>query len=202
MLESDDKKISTGMSPKRLESLSDGIFAFAMTLLVLSINLPEGNKNIDVGNYIANQLPNFWNFALSFLLLAIIWLYLNQQFHHFAKTSFGSIMINIFLLLFVALLPFSTSLLSDFPDSRASELFFNSNMFLIASLLAVNWLYAKKSDLIEISGNGGHIAEVNKRLYIFPIVSALAIVACYIIPGYSTMLYLLIPIYVFLVKKR
>ena len=193
---------STEMLPSRLEALSDGIFAFAMTLLVLSINLPEVSQDINIGSFLVNQLPNFWNFALSFLLLAIIWIYLNQQLHHIKRTSFGFILINILLLLFVALIPFSTSFISDFPDVVAAELFFNLNMLMLACLLSLNWWYALKNKFVDTMGDEKHIALVSRKQYIFPAVSLLAVILTFIIPGYSSMSYILIPILIYLPTKK
>lgn len=192
----------TGMLPSRLEALGDGIFAFAMTLLVLSINLPEGGKNADIGNYILAQIPNFWNFALSFLLLALIWLNLNQEFHHIRRTNFGLIVLNIFLLLFVVLLPFSTSLLNDFPDAFAAEMFFNVNMLILALILSSNWWYAKKCNLIETMNDDEHIAMVSRKQYTFPAVSILAVVLTFITPGWSSLVYILIPIIMYFPTKK
>lgn len=192
----------TGMLPSRLEALGDGIFAFAMTLLVLSINLPEGGKNANIGSYILAQIPNFWNFALSFLLLALIWLNLNQEFHHIRRTNFGLILLNILLLLFVVLLPFSTSLLNDFPDAFAAEMFFNVNMLVLALILSSNWWYAKKCNLIETMNDDEHIAMVSRKQYAFPAVSVLAVILTFITPGWSSLVYILIPIIMYWPTKK
>jgi len=193
---------STGMLPSRLEALGDGIFAFAMTLLVLSINLPEGGKNADIGAYLLNQLPNFLNFVLSFLILAFIWLNLNQEFHHIKRTNYGLILLNIAMLLFVVLLPFSTSLLNDFPDAFAAEMFFNINMLLLACLLSSNWWYARKHNLIETMGDDEHLAMVSRKQYVFPAISLLAVALTFFTPGWSSLSYILIPILMYLPSKR
>ena len=130
------------MTPRRLESLADGIFAFAMTLLVLSINLPDPAKNINVGVFLSGQYNNFWNFALSFLLLAIFWLSNSQQYHHIKKADSVTLWANIFVLMFVVLIPFSASMMNDYTSNMVAEVFFNSNILIITSLLAFNWWYS------------------------------------------------------------
>lgn len=200
-MDNKDKK-STGLSPHRLEALSDGIFAFAMTLLVLSINLPESDKGVNAASYILSQLPNFWNFTLGFLILAFIWLNLNQGFHHIKKTNFGLIVFNILLLLFVVLLPFSTSLLNDFPDTFIAEIFFNANMLILSLILSMSWLYAQKSNLVETMDETKHIVIVTRRQYIFPAISLLAVILTFLTPGWSTLVYILIPILVYWPRKK
>jgi len=192
---------STGMKPGRLETLTDGIFAIAMTLLVLSINLP-GLSNIDVGAFLIGQYQNFWNFTLSFLLLAFFWLNHSQQFHHIKKTNAVLLLLNIFILLFVVLIPFSTSLINDQPSSLIAEIFFNTNMLLLSSLLALNWWYAYKKQLIEVADNQEHLEQVGKKGFYMPATCLLALALGFIIRDWSTLIYLLIPLVMFWPTQR
>jgi uncharacterized membrane protein len=185
---------STSMAPHRLESLTDGIFAFAMTLLVLSINLPDVGKGINVGAYILGQYQNFWNFALSFLLLSTFWLNHSQQYHHIKKTDAVTLWLNIFMLLFVVLIPFSASLINDHPSDLAAEIFFNSNMLVLSSILALNWWYSFKKGFIDVESNKDHLIRVNRKALYMPAVSLLALLLSFAFPGWSTLTYWLIPL--------
>lgn len=191
---------STGMTPHRLESLADGLFAFAMTLLILAINLPEAGSKIGVAGYLLTQYGNFWNFALSFILLALFWLNHSQQFHHIKKTDAFTLWLNIFILLFVVLIPFSTSLMNDYPDDMAAEVFFNSNMIILSSMLALNWWYSFKKGYIELEENQAHIATATRSGILLPAIAALAIVISFVYPGWSTIAYLLIPFIIYFPK--
>jgi len=192
---------STGMTPHRLESLADGIFAFAMTLLVLSINLPEIGKHLSVGNYLVSQYGNFWNFALSFILLAVFWLNHSQQFHHIKKTDAATLWLNILVLLFVVLIPFSTSLMNDYPDDLVAEIFFNSNMFVLSAIMAFNWWYSYKKGYIEVEGIEEHLAQVSIKGLALPAVALFATLLAFIAPGWSTLTYLFIPVLNFLFAR-
>jgi uncharacterized membrane protein len=185
---------STGMTPRRLESLADGIFAFAMTLLVLSINLPDPARNLNVGAFLSGQYNNFWNFALSFLLLAIFWLTHSQQYHHIKKTDNVTLWLNIFVLMFVVLIPFSTSMMNDYTSNMVAEAFFNSNILIINSLLAFNWWYSCKKEFIDPAGGEKHIARVGRREIVSTLVPLLALIVSFVYPGWSTLTYLLIPL--------
>lgn len=185
---------STGMTPSRLEGLVDGIFAFAMTLLVLAINLPEAGKHVSVGTYLLDQYGNFWNFALSFVLLALFWLSHSQQFHHIKKANALTLWLNIFILLFVVLIPFSTSLMNDWPNDTIAEVFFNLNMFILSSALAFNWWYSFKMDFVETEGMREHFAFMNYKGLILPAVALFAVGLSFVVPGWSTLAYLSIPL--------
>ncbi|MFH1386233.1 MAG: TMEM175 family protein [bacterium] len=193
---------STGMTPRRLESLADGIFAFAMTILVLAINLPDGAKHINVASYLLDQYGNFYNFALSFVLLALFWMNHSQQFHHIKKTDSLILWLNIFILLFVVLTPFSTSLMNDYPDDMVAEIFFNLNMLVLSSMMAFNWWYSFKKNYIETEENQEHIAKVTRKGLVFPAIALLAVIASFVVPGWSSLAYLLIPIISFAVPAK
>lgn len=192
---------STGMTPRRLESLADGIFAFAMTLLVLAINLPDGANKISVGHYLVTQHKNFFNFALSFVLLAIFWLSHTRQFHHIKKTDSLTLWLNVFILMFVVLIPFSASLMNDYPDDMVAEIFFNSNMFVLSSMLAFNWWYSSRKNYLEMEGDQAHLLRVGRSGLLFPAVAALAILISFIFPGWSSLAYLSIPVLAFTFNK-
>ncbi len=192
-----------GMTPRRLESLADGIFAFAMTLLVLSINLPDPLKNLDLGAFLSGQYNNFWNFALSFLLLSIFWINHSQQFHHVKRIDGVILWANIVLLLFVALIPFSTTVMNDYSSNVIAEAFFNSNMLIIYSILAFNWIYCCRKDLIELSEGRAQVSLTGRREIAMVIVPLAALVASFFYPGWSTLAYLFTPvIFLSIISRR
>lgn len=189
------------MHTHRLEALTDGIFAFAMTLLVLSINLPDPKEHIDVAVFIMSQFQNFWTFALGFLLLASFWLNYSQQYHHIEKTNTTTVMLNILILLFVVLMPFSTSVMNDYPRDMFAEVFFNGNFFILSLLLSINWHYCLKQKFIN-TDDRALIGKKTKNVVALPIISLIALGTAFIFPGWSTLMYLLIPMVMFFPTKR
>jgi hypothetical protein len=85
------KENELGMTTHRIEALTDGIFAIAMTLLVLNLALPEtGNgltQTVELHKLLIGQTPKFFSYALSFLLLAIYWVLHHRQFHFIKRTE-------------------------------------------------------------------------------------------------------------------
>ena len=172
-----------------------------MTLLVISINLPPIEQNFDVGKYIIEQWPNFWNFTISFLLLAFFWLDFSQQINHIKKTSRGLMLINILMLLFVVLIPFSTSLFNDYPKNTSACLVFNVNMLCAVGIQTILWLYSAKNNLVS-KENKVHIESISKYIVYLPVIPLSALTIGLFEPSWSNFVYLLIPILLFMPRSH
>lgn len=189
---------------KRIEALTDGIFAIAMTLLVLSIDLPEKNQTLSglaLHEVLLKQLNQFLTFIMSFIILAGFWIMGHQQNVHFKRTDKMNLWINILILLFVCLVPYSSSLVNDFSSDWMANLFFNSNMFTVALLYWVNWIYAIKNNrLVDKEVDSTEFITGSRISMSVLIISVLAVVLSVIIPEYSSLPYLLL--IVILNRKR
>jgi len=97
-------------STDRLEAFSDGVFAVAATLLVLNLKVGTGGG---LAHQLATQWPHYATYVVSFLTIGIIWLNHHAQFHRIDHPDRTLMVINLFLLMFVTLIPFPTSLLAD-----------------------------------------------------------------------------------------
>ena len=107
---------SETMEKSRLEALSDGIFAFAMTLLVISLTVPVIPKEEApwlLPPLIMKIFPEFIIFAIAFFVLAGYWLSHHRILRSIRYVDNRLIWINIFLLFFIVLIPFSTSISGD-----------------------------------------------------------------------------------------
>jgi len=187
-----------GLSPHRLEALSDGIFAFAMTLLVLNFNVPKAIKGIgskELSDIILSQADRFESYFLSFALLAIFWLVNQQIFHHIEKTDEKHLWMNILTLMFVVFIPFSTSLVSEYPDRTSGEFFFALNIFLVSLSIQLGWIYANwERRLVKDGSEDEHLKVSLRAGWVGPVVSALAMAVAFIQPHTCSYLYLLIPV--------
>ncbi len=199
MTASNSDATESGVTTHRIEALTDGIFAIAMTLLVLTLDIPEAKteltQTVELYSLLIGQMHKFFNYALSFLLLAIFWVKHHQQFHFIKRTNRKHLWINIVTLMFIALIPFSTSLIGDYNDDRVAEFFFASNLFIIGMLFLWNWVYATKGHrLVDRSLDPQRIALWKKRGAVIPLVSLLAMVLSLTNPQFTFYAYLLIPI--------
>ncbi len=181
----------------RLEALTDGVFAIAMTILVLAIDIPEINslnEGSRLHNSILAQSNQLLNYLISFLLLAIFWTINHRQFRLLAKTNKQHIWINIFSLIFICLVPYTTSLKSAFPNDWMSNLYFNLNMLFIGFVYMFNWKYViAHSALLIRKLKPNEIKNGKVRTLIFVLIAAIASICSFIIPNMSSSIYFLIP---------
>ena len=140
------------LSKQRMEALTDGIFAIAMTLLVLELKLPEAPRNIganELMHRLREQIPAFFSFFVSFLYCGVLWVLHHLAVHFFRHIQTALAWLNLFFLLTISLLPFSCALLGHFLRNPAAEEIYFANLFAAALLLLVQWFVAKKKGLIN-----------------------------------------------------
>ncbi|MGB9936371.1 MAG: TMEM175 family protein [Methanobacterium sp.] len=184
----------------RIETLVDGIFAIAMTLLVLSIDVPQlayPVSNDLIIKSLFDLSSNFFNYALSFVLLAIFWRVNHQQFYRIKRTDGLFLWITVIWLLFVVLVPFSTSLTGDYGYLEVPQIFFNLNLFAIGVMQTLIWYYATEKKYVDKELTQEEIRKSRRTNLILPIVSLIAIGVAFISPSWSGLTYAFIP----LVKK-
>jgi len=192
-------------SPNRLSALSDGIFAIAMTILVLNISIPGKEIVTEIGlcKALLAQSQEFLVYFLSFFLLGIFWSIQHKQINTITKTDPLHIWLNIILLMFVCLIPFSASLLSSYNSNPTSAIVFNSNLLIIAILILCSLFYATKNHrLVREDLNRASIAESKMNVFVFIAVSLLALIVGVFLPEYSGYTFFLIPVLKAMVKKR
>ena len=186
-----------GLTKARIEALTDGIFAFAMTLLVTTLEIPEPQAILDpagVARIIMVNFPDFLHYVLAFAVLAAFWVSHHMQFHALRVVDRRMIWMNIALLLFVALVPFSTDLAGDYPDIPLSSMVFELNIFLIGGMMFLQWLYATDGRrLISPEVTDARIAIARRRGLVIPGVSLAGILLASLGVGASTLVYLLVP---------
>ena len=196
MPESSRDKPPVPLSTSRIEALTDGIFAISMTLLVLTLTLPDATQTkLDLSELLAAQWPKFFNYALSFLLLAVFWIVHHQQFHFIRRTNRPHIWINIGILMFVALVPFTTDVAGDYSNQTIAELLFSGNLLILGFLFLLNWVYACGNHrLVDADMSSRAIFRGTIRNCITPVVATISMIVALFIPRWALTVYLLIPI--------
>jgi uncharacterized membrane protein len=188
------------LSTSRLETLVDGIFAIAMTILVFNIKLPQGVDSADAFSALARLWPTFWSFAQSFLLLGAFWVAHDRQSHLVKEASQGLIWMTIVWLMFVVLVPFSTSFLA-LSNSLLGTVFFDLNLFVVGLLASLIWRHAVSCDLVH-DVQEGLVTTTTRRTLVFPIVALIALGFAFISPAWSNLCYLLVPIGIRVVRPK
>ena len=136
------------MSTSRLETLADGVFAIAATLLILNVDAQVGEGSGAIGKRLLEIWPSYIGYAVSFVTIGIIW-----SNHHTVMAQLGRVnrtflMQNILLLMCVAFLPFPTRLvaehLRDRHDLQPAALAYGATMTVMAACYITLWLYASR----------------------------------------------------------
>jgi len=147
----------------RLEALTDGIFAIAMTILILNINLPShistGTLETLLKENISHQL---FVYAGSFIILATYWIGMNFQLGFLDHTSRYYLWINASFLMFTCVVPFSANLLATYPSHEISIIFYASNLLCMSSIQLIMWIYAQHNHL---NNDSARIKGVSRSIY-------------------------------------
>lgn len=190
----------------RIEALTDGIFAIVMTLLVLSLDLPEKVNLLNqaqIRAFLHSQWHVFFIYVLSFMILAKFWTAHHAQFSHLKATNPTHLWLNIVFLMFTALLPFTSDLAGDLPNYWVSQIPFHLNMFLISMTFLMSWQYASKNRrLLKNDITENLVRFISCKTLVTPFVAILCIIAAFIIPAYSSVPYLAIPIIQSILRSR
>ena len=142
----------TGQSLERLAALSDGIFAVAMTLLVLDLHVPASemiHSQGELWHTLAEAAPQLISYILSFLTLGIFWNGQQAQLNSFSRSDRHLSWIHIAFLFAVSLMPFSTRLLAGFISYRSVLLAYWGNILLLGVVLFGSWRYARRAGLLR-----------------------------------------------------
>jgi uncharacterized membrane protein len=136
----------------RVLAFSDGLFAIAMTLLVVGIAVPTLQHADDVGDMaeaLGDLSGNFISFFISFAVIGRYWAAHHQFFSQLRGADGGLIAINLIYLCFIAFLPFPTALLGEYFENPLSIVIYAVNVGAISALEVVEFRHAYRHDLIE-----------------------------------------------------
>lgn len=184
----------------RIEALSDGIFAVAMTLLVFDFhipNLPHDAGNVLVLPALLRLWPKFVSYVVAFVSLGVFWVGHHNMYHAMRRADRSLLWLNIFFFMFVAFLPFSTSVLNAFPETQVAPLMFGGNLTIIGWLLFFQWRYAVMqrgmiADFVPVEFR----RTVQARFLLYPVVATLTMLICFWSIPISLAVYMaLLPLY-------
>jgi uncharacterized membrane protein len=183
------------MSKNRIETLVDGIFAIAMTLLVLDLAVP--NLNVPLSNMVIQHalyglLPSFISLVVSFVLLAMFWNIHHRIYSQIKSVNTTLLWVNMIWLLFIVLVPFSASLNGNYGDFTISDIIFNINMMGIAVVLFLNVYIINRSDFLHENADMAQLKSSEKSTLIFIAIALAALLLAFIAPRWGNLVYLLI----------
>ena len=160
----------SGNGTSRLEAFSDGVFAIAITLLVLDIKVPKVSE-LPAGKTLTEALLDSWPvylaYVTSFLTILIMWVNHHNLFKNIKRTDQTFLLINGLLLMVVSLVPFPTSLLAEYiqePQQNVAAIVFSGTYLLIALIFNALWRYASHNDrLLGANVDRAFVQNVNRQ---------------------------------------
>ncbi|HEY6293585.1 MAG TPA: TMEM175 family protein [Terriglobia bacterium] len=158
-----------GQSVERLAALSDGIFAVAMTLLVLDLRVPATeavHSEHDLWRALVLLAPRLVMYLMSFLTLGIFWVGQQTQLNHLARSDRHLTWIHLAFLLAVTVTPFSTALLAEHSRYRIALLTYWANILLLGTVLYGSWGYAIRRRLVKDNLSPDVAAAICRRIVI------------------------------------
>lgn len=127
----------------RILSLSDSVFAFAMTLMVLQFDTPTPDKVAvsSLARVVLEQWPSLVSYVITFLVIANYWAIHHRTFRYIKANDAGLVWINILFLLCISFLPFPTDVMGEYDHVSFAVVFYSASMAITSLVLTLLWAY-------------------------------------------------------------
>jgi uncharacterized membrane protein len=191
----------------RIEAFSDGVFAIALTLLVLDIKVPpiEQSELTSLGTELIHSLPNVIAFAASFFFILVMWINHHRLFTVIRRSDNNLMLLNGLLLFGISLVPFTTALVAEYlphRDHAVALAVYNGWFFLVAIFFNLLWWYASAGNRLFTAKTDASLVSHIARQYIFgPFVYLGAMLLGFVNPYLSLIATVLIAIFFALPNK-
>jgi len=126
----------------RILALSDGVFAFSLTLLVVSLSVPTATSNSALASQLLDQAPTYFSYIISFVAVASIWYGHHESFKYIRRYDGRLIALNFGSLLLIAFLPFPTSVLGRNQQEPVAAILYALTLAVSNLLFAATWWHA------------------------------------------------------------
>jgi uncharacterized membrane protein len=181
----------------RIEAFSDGVFAIAITLLILEIRVPPQTADGVLRDALLDLWPSYLAFLASFMTIGVMWLNHHRLFSLINKKDDGLIALNLLLLLGITWLPFPTALLAEHllgphVDQQAAALVYAGSFFAISIVFNVMWRYAVRVKIVDDDLN---VAAITRQYAFGPIMYAVLVLIAYFSAEWCLVLSALIALY-------
>ena len=167
----------------RILALSDGVFAIALTLLILDIVLPVKTNDDNLEQALLHIWPRYLAYVLSFLVIARFWVIHHQTFRLIVRDNATLVWLNFLLLFFIAFLPFPTAVIGAHEGSAAAAVLYAVAVCLTgASSAAYLWYATGRANLIRPDVGRGQIRAMRARSMSGPVLFALSVPVAAVAP--------------------
>ena len=181
----------------RIEAFSDGVFAIAITLLILEIQVPPQTPHGGLRAAVANLWPSYLAFVASFMTIGVMWLNHHRLFTLINKNDDGLIAFNLLLLLGITWLPFPTALLAEHlqgphTDQQTAALVYAGSFLALAIVFNLMWRYACR---VRIVYDHLNVILITKQYALGPIIYAVLVIVAFFSAEWCLVLSILFAVY-------
>jgi uncharacterized membrane protein len=192
------------MSKNRLEAFSDGVFAVAITLLVLEIAVPTGD---DLWHELKDEWPSFASFFVSFWVIGIIWVNHHGVLDHLKRADRGVLYLNLLVLMTVVFIPFSTALLAEHlksgADERVAAVVYAGAFFAMALAFGFLWTYiTRRRQALGVELSDEEIRRTTITFLIGNPIYAIAVIVAFLSPAVVLVIIAALALYYMVIGMR
>jgi uncharacterized membrane protein len=180
-----------------MEAFSDGVFAIAITLLVLDLRVPEVGEG-SLTHALANQWTADASYAVSFLTIGIIWVNHHGLMRHLDRCDRPLLVLNIFLLMMVGVLPYPTALISHYartPNATAAAVAYGAVMVTMALFFNAIWHYAIRAGLLTPGADQREVSGITRSYLPGPLLYLTGALLAFVSSDASLVMYAAIAIF-------
>jgi uncharacterized membrane protein len=194
-----------GLPKNRIEALSDGILAVAMTILILEVHVPDlppSASTAELAAALIHLWPKLAGFAVGFVILGTLWINHHYQFHYVRRTDRVLLWLNLLFLLSVSCLPFTVALVGSFGTQTIPAAAYGAVLLAAGTCLLLHWRYATKgrrcvaADLEEAT-----VKALERRILLGMFGYGLGFALAFVAPRGSLATYALLPLLYFVPSK-
>jgi uncharacterized membrane protein len=184
------------VKPEHIISFGDAIFAFAITLMTLSIDIPNLPTNLTESQLIStlyDMYPKVESYIISFAVIAIFWISYHQVFNFITRSHISMVYLNLLFLLLITFLSITTSLVIEYGSYQISYVIYCVVVIMTSSLLALIWRYATKDyRLVDKNVHPLLVRGMMVNLLLVPFVFAISILVSFFDLNIAQYLWLII----------
>jgi uncharacterized membrane protein len=161
----------------RLLALSDGVFAFAMTLLVVQLAVPQLARGEvgQLGARLLEEVPSYFSYLISFVVISMYWYSHHRLFRYVRRWDAWLITLNLGVLLFVAVMPFPTAIMGRYGDQTLAVVIYAANLGTTGLFIWLIWWYGIRRQLFTRSLEPHAALRFRWRAFLTPAVFFLSI---------------------------
>lgn len=194
-----NRNLSSFLSTNRLEAFSDGVFAVAITLLVLNLHVPDLATSV-VSKELPHELFDLWPklliYMLSFVIVGIYWVAHHNTFHYIKRSDRNLLWINILLMMCIVFIPFPTALIGQYPEQQISVVIYAGTLVITGCTLQLLWWYATSNyRLVDREIDPQLVQGATRRNLMAPLIYLLSIGISFLSVEASLVFFILVPVY-------